>query len=74
MNQYIFLTAQGTTYAPWDISTDEASEIENTQMLGIASGENQQEAKQNLLEKNPQIAEAGFNSDEIFGYELAEEG
>ena len=70
MNQYIFLTAEGATYAPWNTNTDEAPEVENAQMLGIASGENQQEAQKNLLKENPWIVEAGFNPDEIFGHEL----
>lgn len=72
MKRYIFVTAEGTTYAPWNVSIDEAPETENCQMLGIASGENQQEAKQNLLKENPWIIEAGFNSDEITNYELVE--
>lgn len=73
MKRYIFVTAEGVTYAPWHISTDEASETENCQMLGIASGENQQEAQQNLLKENLWIVEAGFDPDEITGYELAKE-
>lgn len=71
MKRYIFVTAEGVTYAPWSISTDEAPETENCQMLGIASGENQQEAQENLLKENLWIIEVGFDSDEITGYELA---
>lgn len=72
MKRYIFVTAEGTTFAPWNVGIDEAPETENCQMLGIASGENQQEAEQNLLKENPWIVEAGFNSDEITSYELVE--
>lgn len=70
MKHYIFLTTEGWTFAPCDEYATEPS-VENCQMLGIASGQNQQQAQQNLLEENPWITEAGFDPDEIFGYELA---
>ena len=73
MKRYIFVTSEGATYAPWNVSTDEAPETENCQMLGIASGENQQEAQENLLKENPWIVEAGFDPEEITGYELVKE-
>lgn len=73
MKQYIFLSCEGTTYAPWNINTDEAAEIENCQMLGKAQGKDQQQAKQNLLKENSWIDETGFDPEEIFGYELAKE-
>lgn len=71
MKHYIFLTTEGTTYAPWNNDTDEAPEVENCQMLGIASGRNQQHAEQNLLKENSWIEKAGFDPYEIFGYRLA---
>ena len=71
MKQYIFLTTEGSTYAPWNEDMNGAPDVENCQMLGIASGLNQQHAEQNLLKENPWIIEAGFDPYEIFGYELA---
>ena len=71
MNQYVFMTTEGATFAPHHISTDEVTETENCQVLGKAQGKNQQEAKQNLLKENSWIVEAGFDPEEIFSYELA---
>lgn len=72
MKRYIFVTTEGSTYAPWNSDINGAPEVENCQMLGIASGENQQEAEQNLFKENPWIIEARFTTYEIIGYELAE--
>ena len=75
MKNYIFLTAEGQTFAPSLTESDYCvSSVENCQMLGIASGQNQQEALQNLLKENSWIVEVGFNPDEIYGYELAKGG
>jgi guanylate kinase len=71
MKQYIFITCEGFTQAPWNDKTDSAPEVENAQMLGRVWGENQQKAEQNLLKENPWILEAGFDPYEIIGYELA---
>lgn len=60
MNEYIIYTTEGHTIAP-----NENVEVENCQVLGCASGKNKDEAKNNLLKKNPWISEAGFNSSEF---------
>jgi hypothetical protein len=66
MNQYIFFTPEGSTTAPND-----SIEVENCQVLGIAKGKNESEARFNLLKDNPWITEAGFNSDEFLNRRLA---
>lgn len=47
MVEYIFYTTEGRTQAP------NGKEIENSQVLGIVSGNSQKEAKENLLKENP---------------------
>ena len=59
-NEYIFYTTEGQTYAPND-----SIEVENCQVLGTASGRNESEAQENLLNENPWITEAGFDSAEF---------
>lgn len=55
MAEYIFYTNEGFTQDP------KGNEIENCQVLGRAFGENEEEAKYNLLKENPWIKEAGFD-------------
>ena len=57
MNEYIFYTTEGDTNAPND-----TFEVENCQVLGIASGTNQENALKNLLAENPWIDKAGFDA------------
>lgn len=60
MNEYIIYTTEGYTIAP-----NENVEVENCQVIGFANGFNIDEAKRNLLNDNPWIAEAGFNESEF---------
>ena len=60
MNEYIFYTTEGQTYAPND-----SIEVENCQLLGTANGSNESEAQENLLNENPWITEAGFDPAEF---------
>ena len=55
MNEYIFYTTEGHTYAPND-----SIEVENCQVLGTVRGSNESEAQKNLLNENPWITEAKF--------------
>ena len=60
MNEYIIYTAEGYTIAP-----NENIEVENCQVLGCTYGNNAEDAQDNLLRENHQIAEAGFNRSEF---------
>ena len=66
MNEYIFYTAEGYTMAP-----NENVNVENCQLLGTAMGNDEYEAKSNLLNDNPWIIEAGFSPSEIWNRQLA---
>lgn len=66
MNEYIFYTTEGQTIAP-----KEEYEVENCQMLGIVSGKDAHEAKENLLKNNPWIGEAGFSPGKFLCRQLA---
>lgn len=59
MNEYIFYTTEGTTFAP------DQSEIDNCQILAFIDAPNLSKAKELLLQENPWIVEAGFSIDEI---------
>ena len=56
MNEYVFYTTEGFTYAP-----NENYEVENCQVLGCAVGSNANEAQRLLLKENQWINEAGFS-------------
>ncbi len=60
MNEYIIYTTEGHTIAP-----NEDVEVENCQVLGLAFGNNPEEAKENLMRDNPWIEEAGFKESEF---------
>ena len=65
MNEYIIYTTEGYTTAP-----NEDVEVENCQVLGIAKGKDETEAKNNLLKDNPWISEAGFSQSELIVKQL----
>lgn len=67
MNNYLFLTNEGYTYQP-DSETIE-SDCENSQLIGIASGNTQEEAFKNLINEKEYLRQFNFN--EIYCYELA---
>lgn len=62
MRYFIYLTPEGTTRTPQNI------DIENLQVLGIASGESEQEAFENLIKENEHVENSGYN--DIFAMEL----
>ena len=66
MNEYIFYTQEGYTIAP-----NENVEVENCQLLGIALGKDEREARNNLLMENLWITEAGFNPAKFLYRQLA---
>ncbi len=66
MNEYIYYTTEGYTTAP-----NENYEVENCQVMGIAQGESEVEARKNLIEENPWIVEAGFDSEHFICRKLA---
>lgn len=68
MNQYIFFTAEGTTFPP-----KEGKDVDNCQLLGRANGETFEEAKSNLFKKNPWIEELGFDCDYIIAEQVLTE-
>ena len=65
MAEYIFYTTEGFTQDP------EGEEVENCQLIGRAFGNNENEAKNNLLKKNPWIKEHSFDKEMFIGRELA---
>lgn len=67
MNKYIFITNEGYTYQP--NSTSPEPDCENAQVLGIATGDNENDAFKNLLEQNEYLKDSNFN--EIYCYKLS---
>ena len=65
---YIFLTAEGTTYQPFSESIE--PDIENLQVIGFASGSTSHDAFKRLLKENSYLLETSF--DEIFSLALAD--
>ncbi len=68
MNEYILYTTEGETIAP-----DKEVEIENCQVLGRIQAKNAEQAKQLLVQENPWIEEAGFDTTEIVVRQLLTE-
>lgn len=60
MNEYIFYTSEGYTQPP---RCDK--EVDNSQILGRAFGEDVTMAKKNLLKDNPWIEDCGFDPKRI---------
>jgi hypothetical protein len=69
MKQYIFLTAEGTTFQPDSAGSE--PDIENMQVIGFAGGDTAQDAAKNLVGVNTYLADTNF--DEIFAIQLADE-
>ena len=65
MAEYIFYTTEGFTQDP------KGDDVENCQLIGRAFGNNENEAKNNLLKENPWIEEHGFDKEMLIGKELA---
>ena len=68
MKHYIFLTAEGYTFQPNSDFNIMEPDIENVQVIGLASGLNQEDAFKNLLKKNRYPLKTRF--DKIFCYLL----
>lgn len=60
MNEYIFYTTEGETFAP-----NEEVAVENCQMLGRIEAKNVHQAQEKLFKENQWISEAGFDASEI---------
>lgn len=67
MKHYIFLTIEGFTFQP--DSTCIEPDIENIQVIGFASGNEAQDAFEQLLKENAYLVETNF--DEIFSLALS---
>ena len=64
MKEYVFFTFEGYTESPTGVP------LENIQILGFECGENENLAKQKLLNNCKWIIESGFNVDEIIGKQI----
>jgi len=65
MRHFIFLTQEGLTKTPQNV------DIENLQVLGIASGSNEKEAFGNLIKENAYLKHTGYK--EVLAMELVSE-
>ena len=65
MAEYIFYTTEGFAQAP------NGDDVENCQLVGRAFGNDENEAKNNLLKENPWIEEYDFDKEMFIGKELA---
>jgi len=66
MPTYIFLSPDGYTFSP--SSDSDTPDIENLQVLGLASGRNEKEALLNLYRENPQLEGKGY--ERVMGMEV----
>jgi len=65
--QYIFLTLEGYTFQPESEAIE--PDVENVQMLGVASGRDQNSAFRRLVTENQWLRDTSF--DAVYCYELA---
>ena len=65
MAEYIFYTTEGFT------QDTKGNDVENCQLIGMAFGENKNEAKNNLMKENPWIKEHNFDEKMFITKELA---
>ena len=65
MAEYIFYTTEGFT------QDTKGNDVENCQLIGMAFGENKNEAKNNLMKENPWIKEHSFDEKTFIVKELA---
>jgi len=66
MNNYIFLTTEGSTFQP--DSNAEIPDIENLQVIGFSSGVTADEAFDSFMSTNAYLTETSFEN--IFCYKL----
>lgn len=69
MNNYLFLTNDGYTYQLDSESIE--PDCENAQLIGIESGNTQEDAFKNLINENEYLRQFNFN--EIYCYKLAKD-
>ena len=69
MNNYLFLTNEGYIYQPDSESIE--PDCENAQLIGIISGNTQEDAFKNLINENEYLRQFNFN--EIYCYKLAKD-
>lgn len=66
MRAFIFVTDEGHTYQPNSVSSE--PDVDNFQVLGFASGEDEEQAFENLVTKNEWLLSTTF--DEVQCFEL----
>jgi hypothetical protein len=66
MDNFIFLTSEGSTYQP--NSESNIPDTENLQVIGISNGENAKDAFCNLINSREYLTKTTF--DKIFCYKL----
>jgi len=69
MGAYIFITSEGETFQPSNISHD--ADIDNCQVIGFANGADEKEAFKNLINENDYLLNTSF--DELICIELKNE-
>lgn len=69
MKRYIFITTEGCTYLPDSESIE--PNCENSQVVGYANGENEEDAFNNLLKENDYLKDTKF--DELICYQITPE-
>ena len=69
MKAYIFITKEGSTYQPDSVSPE--PDIENCQVIGFTTGNDEYEAFKNLIRESGYLLDTNF--DEIICIELKNE-
>ncbi|MCL5991884.1 MAG: hypothetical protein M1419_07255 [Bacteroidetes bacterium] len=68
-NKYIFVTTEGTTFAPNSDFVD--SEFDNLQVLGFSEGGNPDQAFKNFLKENKSYIDSNF--DKLICWQLSDD-
>ena len=64
MNSYIFISSEGYTYQPGSASDN--PDVENLQVIGFASGEDERAAFENLIAENGWLSSTSFGELKCF--------
>ena len=64
MKEFLFFTNEGYTQSPI------GENVENIQLLGVAKGATEKEARKNLINRNEWIEKTGFNKNAIQSKQL----
>ena len=59
MKSFIFITIEGTTFQPESDNIE--PDIENSQVIGFATGSNEEDAFQQLINENKYLIDTHFN-------------